>query len=161
MTSSRLDQEAAAQEDEQNFDPEVDLRDYDAVAESLPVFCVSSRAFQSLSGRLKKDNINDSGFLTLEDTEIPQLQAHAKKLTEKSRLADSRRFLNELMQLVNSMKMWASNDGSQSALTDRDKLKEETHLRAQLQKVKTVCSLLSQLSCIALTRSPGVPNYRE
>lgn len=106
------------------------------------MFCVSSRAFQSLSGRLKKDNINSSGFLTLEDTEIPQLQAHAKKLTESSRLANGRRFLNELLQLVNSMKMWASNDGSQSALTDRDKLREENRLRTQLQKIEAVCTPL-------------------
>ncbi|KAK0643251.1 hypothetical protein B0T16DRAFT_391805 [Cercophora newfieldiana] len=136
MGIKELDQEAAAQEDEENFDPEVDLRDYDAVAESLPVFCVSSRAFQSLSGRLKKDNINSTGFLSLDDTEIPQLQVHAKKLTEGSRVANSRRFLNDLMQLVNSMQMWASDDGSQSALTDREKLKEEARLRGQLQQVE-------------------------
>jgi hypothetical protein len=124
-------------EDEDNFDPDVDIRDYDAVAQSLPVFCVSSRAFQSLSGRLKKDNISHSGFLRLEDTEVPQLQAHARKLTEGSRLANSRRFLNDLMQLVNSMKMWAANDGSQSALCDKDKRKEEARLRRQLQQVET------------------------
>ncbi|KAK4442989.1 nuclear GTPase SLIP-GC [Podospora aff. communis PSN243] len=137
MGIKELDQEAAAQQDEDTFDPEVDIRDYDAVARSLPVFCVSSRAFQSLSGRLKKDNINHSGFLSLEDTEVPQLQAHAKKLTEGSRLATSRRFLNDLMQLVNSMKMWAANDGSQSALCDRDKKKEEACLRQRLQQVET------------------------
>ncbi|KAK0627656.1 hypothetical protein B0T14DRAFT_563438 [Immersiella caudata] len=137
MGIKELDQEATALEDEANFDPEIDLRDYDAVAESLPVFCVSSRAFQSLSGRLKKDNIDHTGFLSLEDTEVPQLQAHAKKLTEGSRLANSRRFLNGLMQLVNSMKMWAANDGSQSALCDQDKRREEAHLRQQLQHVET------------------------
>lgn len=38
-----LDQEIAAEEDEENFDPENEVRDYDEVAKSLPVFCVSSR----------------------------------------------------------------------------------------------------------------------
>src|SRR6202012_838467 len=41
-----LDQENAYAEDEANFDPEVDIQDYDKVAKSLPVFCVSSRAYQ-------------------------------------------------------------------------------------------------------------------
>ncbi|KAL2015624.1 hypothetical protein VTK56DRAFT_5081 [Thermocarpiscus australiensis] len=60
MGIKELDQENAAEEDEANFDPEVDIRDYDAVAESLPVFCVSSRAFQKLSGRLQKDDVNSA-----------------------------------------------------------------------------------------------------
>ncbi|KAI7481324.1 hypothetical protein KC351_g6460 [Hortaea werneckii] len=50
-----LDQENAEEEDPEHFDPEEDLRDYDEVARNLPVFCVSSRAYQKLSGRLKKD----------------------------------------------------------------------------------------------------------
>lgn len=55
-----LDQENAAEEDEEGFDPEEDLRDYDAVARSLPVFCVSSRAYQKLSGRMVKVSFGDS-----------------------------------------------------------------------------------------------------
>jgi hypothetical protein len=33
--------ENAQKEDEENFDPEEDIRDYDKVARSLPVFCCS------------------------------------------------------------------------------------------------------------------------
>jgi chromosome segregation ATPase len=51
-----LDQENAAEEDEDNFNPDEELRDYDKVAESLPVFCVSSRAYQKMSGHLAKDD---------------------------------------------------------------------------------------------------------
>jgi ribosome biogenesis GTPase A len=65
-----LDQENAAEEDEENFDPETDIRDYDEVARSLPVFCVSSRAYQKLLGRLQRDN-DVPGFTTTEETEIP------------------------------------------------------------------------------------------
>jgi len=114
------------------------LRDYDAVAESLPVFCVSSRAFQKLSGRLQRDDFNNNGFRDLEDTEIPQLQAHAKKLTEAGRASSCRRFLNDLIQLINSMKMWATNDGTQSNLSDKEKRAEETRLRRRLQQVEQV-----------------------
>ena len=46
-----LDQEIAAEDDEENFNPDVDVRDYDEVAQSLKCFCVSSRAYQKLSGQ--------------------------------------------------------------------------------------------------------------
>lgn len=49
-----LDQELAAEDDEGNFNPDADTRNYE-VARSLPVFCVSSRGYQKLQGRLKKD----------------------------------------------------------------------------------------------------------
>ena len=72
-----LDQENAIEDDEANFDPDEDIRDYEAVAESLPVYCVSSKAFQKLCGRMRKDKM-PPGFPKKEDTEIPQFQAHCK-----------------------------------------------------------------------------------
>jgi hypothetical protein len=81
------------QMDEASFDPEQDLRDYDKVAESLPVFCVSSRAFQQMRGRMKKDNFNHNGYRCPEDTEVPQLQHHARQLTEAGRVMTARMFL--------------------------------------------------------------------
>lgn len=110
----------------------MDLRDYDAVAESLPVFCVSSRAFQGLSGRLQKDNVDIAGFQDLSDTEIPQLQAHAKKVTEQGRIANSRRFLTDLSLLINSLVMWADSDGSRIGYTDAEKRKAEAFTRREL-----------------------------
>lgn len=70
-----IDQEIAAEEDEDNFNPEVEVRDYDEVAKSLPVFCVSSRGYQKLRGRHRKDP-SVVGFTNVEETEIPALQAH-------------------------------------------------------------------------------------
>lgn len=99
-----LDQELAADEDGENFDPECELRDYDEVARSLPVFCVSSRGYQKLQGRLRKDP-NVPGFEKVEETEIPQLQAHCKQLTGKGRVANCQRFINNLSQLLNSLAM--------------------------------------------------------
>jgi hypothetical protein len=64
-----LDQETRAEDDEENFDPNVEERDYDEVARSLPVFCVSSRAYQKMCGRLKKDE-NVPGFMTPQETEV-------------------------------------------------------------------------------------------
>jgi hypothetical protein len=103
------------------------------------VFCVSSRAYQKLSGRLEKDDFQSHGFLSIEDTEVPKLQEHAKKLTEAGRASHCRRFLNDLSQLVNSMKLWAANDGTSSYLTDGEKRQEEMHLKKLLDHLEEVC----------------------
>ncbi|KAI1074397.1 hypothetical protein F5B20DRAFT_586283 [Whalleya microplaca] len=152
MGIKELDQENAIEEDDTAFDPDQDIRDYDEVARSLPVFCVSSRAYQKLSGRLKKDDFQSHGFMSMKDTEVPALQEHAKKLTEAGRASHCRRFLNDLTQLINSMKLWATNDGTQSTLTDVEKRREEMHLRKLLDdlekgfetSVKEAMSLLHQ-----------------
>ncbi|KAI1760686.1 hypothetical protein GGR53DRAFT_508668 [Hypoxylon sp. FL1150] len=131
-----LDQENAAEEDEAAFNPDEDLRDYDEVARSLPVFCVSSRAYQMLSGRLQKDDFQGDGFMSVEDTEIPQLQQHAIRSTEAGRASHYRGFLNELVQLINSLGLWTANDGTQSTLTDVEKRREEMHLRRLLNDLE-------------------------
>ncbi|KAI1170844.1 hypothetical protein F4777DRAFT_91817 [Nemania sp. FL0916] len=128
MGIKELDQENAVEEDDANFDPDDDARDYDEVARSLPVFCVSSRAYQKLSGKLEKDDFQSHGFLSIEDTEIPKLQKHAKKLTEAGRIAHCRQFLNDVSQLVNSLKLWSANGDTGSNLTDDEKHQEEKHL---------------------------------
>ena len=94
-----LDQELAEEEDAANFNPEVDARDYDEVARSLPVFCVSSRAYQKLKGRLQKDKAVP-GFEDVDETEIPLLQAHCRKLTEAGREAACKRFLTNLTSIA-------------------------------------------------------------
>ncbi|KAI1352363.1 hypothetical protein F5Y01DRAFT_324313 [Xylaria sp. FL0043] len=132
MGIKELDQENAADEDDANFDPDEDKRDYDEVARNLPVFCVSSRAYQKLSGKLEKDDFQSHGFRSVEDTEIPKLQQHAKRLTETRRATHCRRFLNELCALVNSMKLWSAIGDATSNLTDDEKSQEEQHLKKLL-----------------------------
>lgn len=135
-----MDQETAVEEDENAFDPDEEIRDYDEVARNLPVFCVSSRAYQKMRGRLQKDDFNNDGFRNVDETEVPQLQQHAKKLTEAGRAATSRQFLNGLSQLLNSMKMWASNAEPESHLSHSDKKDEETQLRVQLSNLDKASS---------------------
>lgn len=129
------------EENEDAFDPEEEMRDYDEVARNLPVFCVSSRAYQKMRGRLQKDDFNDDGFRNVDETEVPQLQHHAKKLTEGGRAATCRHFLNGLSQLINSMKMWATDAQPQFHVDDSDRKHEETLLRAQLSTLHRVCCL--------------------
>ncbi|RHZ58383.1 uncharacterized protein CDV56_104314 [Aspergillus thermomutatus] len=131
-----LDQELAEEEDAANFNPDVDARDYDEVAKSLPVFCVSSRGYQKLRGRLRKE-ADVPGFQSVEETEVPQLQAHCKKLTEVSREANSRRFLNSLSQLLNSLRLWSTPDGDGSHLTDGQKARQNTMVQNRIQKLES------------------------
>lgn len=132
-----LDQEIAAEEDEENFNPESDSRDYEEVARSLPVFCVSSRGYQKLQGRLRKDP-KVPGFATAEETEIPQLQAHCKLLTEAGRTANCKRFINNLSQLLNSLSLWASNDGTGANMTPDQRRREEKYLQKGLKELESV-----------------------
>lgn len=139
-----LDEELAVEEDEENFDPNVEIRDYGEVARSLPVFCVSSRGYQKLQGRLLKDPFVP-GFKTVEETEIPQLQKHCRQLTEKGRTASCKRFLNNLSQLMNSMCLWASSDGTGRNLTAEQKAKEVRILQGSLKKLESVSQGKHQL----------------
>ena len=127
-----LDQELAAERNEENFNPDDELRDYEQVASSLPVFCVSSRAYQKLQGRLAKD-APVPGFRTVEETEIPQLQAHCRKITEAGRKTNSQRFLTNLNQLTNSLHLWASNDGAATSLTHDQRTQEAEVLQKCLR----------------------------
>lgn len=128
-------------EDEASFNPDNDSRDYEAVAQSLPVFCVSARAYQKLSGRLQKDTVQVDGFPSVEDTEVPGLQEHTRRLTDTGRAHNSRRFLQELEQLLNSMRLWASSDTG--ALLSKEKQKaDEVFVRAQLASLRKVCKAI-------------------
>ncbi|KAB8298086.1 hypothetical protein EYC80_001848 [Monilinia laxa] len=130
-----LDNINAEEEDEDNFDPENEIRDYEAVAQSLPVFCISSRAYQQLNGRLQKD-AKIPGFRQVDETEIPQLKAHCKKLTEAGRSANCRRFLNSLVQIVLSLSLWANDDGTGINLSDSQKITEAQWLQKMLKDLE-------------------------
>ncbi|KAG9521663.1 hypothetical protein KCV07_g3510, partial [Aureobasidium melanogenum] len=127
--------ETAADEDLDTFNPKEDLRDYEKVAKDLPVYCVSSRAYQKLSGRLVKDNAV-RGFTDVEQTEIPALKLHCKRLTEKVRSIKSRRFLTLLSQLCTSLALWSSNDGSGVKKTDQQRDAEQIFLARKLKDLE-------------------------
>ncbi|KAF3050848.1 hypothetical protein E8E11_008956 [Didymella keratinophila] len=130
-----LDQENAAEEDEDDFNPDEEQRDYDQVAGSLPMFCMSSRAYQKMCGRLQKDD-TVPGFETPEETEMPQLQAHCKKLTEAARVQNSRNFLLSVCQLLTTFTLWASNDGTGLKMTDDDKRKQAKYVERHLKELE-------------------------
>ncbi|KAG2164356.1 hypothetical protein JADG_004095 [Aureobasidium aubasidani] len=130
-----LDQEVEAEDDPDQYDPEHEIRDYEKVAKDLPVFCVSSRAYQKLSGRLLKDNAV-RGFTDVDQTEIPALKKHCKMLTKNVRSIKSRRFLNSLCRLLTSVSLYNSDDSSGASKSDLQKDSEQRFLARQLQDLE-------------------------
>ncbi|KAI1375031.1 hypothetical protein F4677DRAFT_424372 [Hypoxylon crocopeplum] len=130
-----LDHENAQRENPGEFDPETDLRDYNKVAQSLEVFCVSSKAYQGLSGRQGRRNAAVEGFDDLEATEIPQLIAHAKQLTEEGRTKGDKSFLNRLLQILNSLYMWCSTQYAELEFSDEEKSIELSRMKDGLMKL--------------------------
>ncbi|XXH05039.1 hypothetical protein Hte_011463 [Hypoxylon texense] len=115
----QLDQENLLHEN--TGDTVVTFRDYDKLSKSLNVFCVSSKAYQGLSKRLGTSSGTIEGFESPEDTEIPQLIAHTKKLTESIRLESNKSFLNGLLQVLHSLYMWCDAHSNGLGFSDKEK----------------------------------------
>lgn len=122
------------------FDPEEELRDYDDLADKLPVFCVSSRAYQSLCGIIQP-RIETPGFEDAEATEVPQLISHAKKLTEIRRAHACVQFLNDFLQNMNSLHLWVMQDDNEIHLTDMEKQAQVDNVKSALVTLENVCLL--------------------
>lgn len=136
--------EEDAQADETSFDPSIKKRDYDEMSRSLPVFCISSKAFQQLRGRAKRDTLVQ-GFRHLVDTEIPLVQEHARRLPEKGRILANRTFLNEVYLLLNSLTIWVTNSALElkaSEMSEQDQSYETKHLHASAENLKKDLSMV-------------------
>lgn len=77
------------------------------------------------------------GFRVLEDTGIPQLQAHAKKASQSGRLRSRKAVLNQFCQLSNSLVVWLSAKPSQTPHLQAYEMK---FLETQIAECKTVCN---------------------
>ena len=86
------------------------------------MFCVSSKAYQKISGRLVDDE-RVAGFARLEDTEIPALQRHALDVVEETRAVICRRFLGNLTRFLTSLHLKVVQ--SDQPLKLADDLREE------------------------------------
>ncbi|KAM7222463.1 hypothetical protein V8F06_002241 [Rhypophila decipiens] len=98
-----IDEEMAFERDADNFDPDCKMRNYDEVAQQMPVFCVSSRGYQKLCGRLQSLDGQYPCFRNVGDTQIPQLQAHARSIATSMRQGECRSFLDNLSQCLTSL----------------------------------------------------------
>lgn len=125
-------------QDDENYDPSVERRDYEVVARSLPVFTISAKAYQQIC-RTKKRETPVAGFRALLDTEIPQLVEHALKLPEKGRIAARRTLYNDLRQLLNSLTIWCTADDTDlgsAQMTAEEKTYEMQYLKIAMSNLQ-------------------------
>jgi hypothetical protein len=136
-----MDDEAAALESgtEEAF---ACFRDYDQIANELPIMCTSSRAYQQFRGRGDSDNIIQ-GYRDIDETEIPRLQDHAKNLTDELQIATARQFLNELGQLLRSLMLWVTAGGASGLEVEMSKDKKNL----EWQNLNTMMDGLQQVRC--------------
>lgn len=109
-------------------------RDYEQVAQSLPVFCVSSKAYQQMRNDKCRNN-SVEGFRVLEDTGVPQLQDHAKKASQLGQLRSKKAVLNQFCQLSNSLVVRLSTKPSQAPHLQACEMK---WLETQIAECKSV-----------------------
>jgi GTPase SAR1 family protein len=149
--------------------------DYEQIAQSLPVFCVSSRGYQNLMGRSKDRAVQ--AYRNLEDTQIPQLQNHAVQLGELELTTTRRAFLASLARIMRSLLLWASSSISAGQTPTNPPLpdkKSQTHrldkliaaLQADLDEgIKTAIAtikakihddLLKPMSSMCIHASPSL-----
>lgn len=139
LTRLSIDQENASH-DEENFNPSCVHRDYKEVAQKLPVFCVSSKAYQKLSGRLENDEPT-IGFDCLEETEIPALQKHALGIVHETRAVTCRQFLAGLNHSLTSLQLLAVQSGQPHRIADDlrgNELQAVAQAVEELKKVMTI-----------------------
>jgi hypothetical protein len=132
-----IDEFENQRKDPENFDPIVDVRDYESISQSLHVYCASSLAYQKLQGRYAKD-ADVLGFDDVRETEIPAIRDHAIQLTIKPRTASCDLFLVGLCKLANSMVLCAHTCETGNEAVSRMSAKREGKLNDSLKKLEQV-----------------------
>ncbi|KAK1992109.1 hypothetical protein LX36DRAFT_694424 [Colletotrichum falcatum] len=108
--------------------------DYEQIGRDLPVFCVSSRGFQQLRKRTKKDH-RVVGFTSLEDTEVPGLRNHTLQLAASIQAIHFRHHLSEICRLLGALDLFVAGDVANLKLSDKEKQKETENLEKLLSKL--------------------------
>ncbi|KDN64450.1 hypothetical protein CSUB01_00407 [Colletotrichum sublineola] len=109
--------------------------DYEKIGEDLPVFCISSRGYQQLKKRMKKDHRID-GFTSLDDTEVPGLRNHTLQLATSIQVIHFRHRLNNICRLLGALDLFIAGDVANSKLSDNEKQNETKNLERSLSVLR-------------------------
>jgi len=129
-----IDQELMQKANEDDFNPEEALRDYEELRARLPVFAISARAYQALS-RSAGESEQFRGLPTMQHTNIPQLQQHCRDLSTKARITSCDQFLTSLSELLNSLILWSGHGGSGADLSAEEVEKLQGECKKDLTKL--------------------------
>lgn len=110
----------------------------------MPVFCVSSKAYQQLRTQTKRET-RVEGFRNLTDSEIPLLQQHAIKLPERGRIHVYKTFLNEFFGLLGSLIIWGNSsllEQNAPAMSEQHQTYEVKHMQIEASNLKKSLDML-------------------
>lgn len=103
---------------------------------TIPVFCVSSRAYQAIKGDINEDDQSLSeAFPTIEDTGIPMLQAHARQSNLTMRTAICHHILNDFQSHVSGLWLWSGGRGSGVHMTENEKNAETDAIFRDIERL--------------------------
>ncbi|EMD41186.1 hypothetical protein CERSUDRAFT_91948 [Gelatoporia subvermispora B] len=115
-----LDDAAAEQQDPDNFDPSVNLRNYNEI--DLPVFTCSARDYIRIQGQVKGDG-SPTCFSEVDHTGIPGLQGWCHKLSLSSCERAAQAFLVHIKTFATSVLTYVDGAG-EAAVADCAALQE-------------------------------------
>ncbi|EXF81114.1 hypothetical protein CFIO01_08210 [Colletotrichum fioriniae PJ7] len=113
---------------------EVVSPDYEQIGKNLPVFCISSRGYQQLRGRMKKD-YRVVGFTSLDDTGIPGLRDHTLEQAAAIQASHFRHHLSEICRLLGALDLFLAGDVANLKLSENEKKLETKTLGVALTKL--------------------------
>lgn len=105
----------------------------------LPVFCAASTTFLKYQNKNFKKKC--MGFPTKQETEIPQLRDWLTKFTLDNREKNAQAFLQDVEQLIASMKPWIDDKRGDLKIYAAKRKQWEPALQARIKELNLVCSI--------------------
>ncbi|KAK0380584.1 hypothetical protein CLIM01_02051 [Colletotrichum limetticola] len=113
---------------------EVVSPDYEQIGRDLPVFCIGSRGYQQLRGRMKKDH-HVVGFTSLDDTGVPGLRDYTLEQAAAIQASHFRHHLSEICRLLGALDLFFAGDVANLKLSENEKKQETQSLGVALTKL--------------------------
>ncbi|KAK1457104.1 hypothetical protein CMEL01_16115 [Colletotrichum melonis] len=113
---------------------EVVSPDYEQIDRDLPVFCISSRGYQQLRGRMKKDH-RVVGFTSLDDTGVPGLRDYTLEQAAAIQASHFRHHLSEICRLLGALDLFFAGDVANLKLSENEKKQKTQSLGVALTKL--------------------------
>lgn len=112
---------------------------------TCPVFCVSAKAYEQLSGRDRSERL--PGFSTKYDTQIPQLREHCLSASLNAREEHERQFFESLTNFKDELRAWALDTSPERAIDAQQKATLEAEFESILRDLEQVrCYYLTLLN---------------
>ncbi|KAK8083456.1 Nuclear GTPase SLIP-GC [Apiospora saccharicola] len=128
-----LDQKTGAQARSCGYEGEKPSHDHESIGDRLRVFCVSSLQYQIKKGWSTEDG--DDGFVTADDTEIPELLKHTKESAGDGSAANCKNTVSSSLHVLESLHSWATPKDNEDNLSDESMMEEEENLNQASENV--------------------------